>query len=165
MSVFIREMRPQEARIFLEVHHAAVRGLAASHYSPEVIDAWAPLPILDEHVEKVRSNPDGELRLIAEIDGEVVGIGSLLAKNDELRACYVTPRASRRGVGSVLARAIELAARKQGIALLHLDSSTMAEPFYAALGYEAYERCEHILRNGQAMACVKMRKRLLSWDF
>jgi putative acetyltransferase len=80
----IREMRPEEARIFLEVHHAAVRGLAAKQYSLEVIDAWAPLPILDEHVEKVRLNPGGELRLVAEIDGEVVGIGCPVAKNDEL---------------------------------------------------------------------------------
>jgi len=158
-------MGPEEARIFLEVHHAAVRGLAAEHYSPEVIDAWAPLPILNEHVEKVRSNPDRELRLIAEIDGEVVGIGSLVAENSELRACYVTPRASRRGVGSALVRAIELAAREQGIAFLHLDSSTAAEPFYAALGYEARERGEHILGDGRPMACVKMRKRLPSSSF
>jgi putative acetyltransferase len=164
-TALIREMRPEEARVFLEVHHAAVRGLAAESYSPEVIDAWAPLPILDEHVEKVRSNPDRELRLIAEIDGEVVGIGSLVAKNDELRACYVAPQSSRRGVGSALVRAIELAARKQGIKLLHLDSSTMAEPFYAALGYEARERGEHILGNGRPMACVKMLKRLPSSNF
>jgi putative acetyltransferase len=160
-SALIREMRPEEARIFLEVHHAAVRGLAARGYAPEVIDAWAPLPILDEHVDKVRSNPDGELRLVAEIDGRVVGVGSLVAENDELRACYVTPRASRRGIGSALVRAIELAAREQGMALLHLDSSTTAEPFYAALGYEARERGEHILGNGRALACVKMRKRLV----
>jgi putative acetyltransferase len=77
----------------------------------------------------------------------------------------VTPRASPQGIGSALVRAIELAAHEQGIALLHLDSSTMAEPFYAALGYEARERGEHILGNGRPMACVKMRKRLLSSNF
>ncbi len=94
--VVIREMRPGEARAFLEVHHAAVRGLAAMDYSPEVIDAWAPMPILDDHIEKVRSNPEKELRLIAELDGRVIGIGSLIATNGELRACYVAPAASRR---------------------------------------------------------------------
>jgi hypothetical protein len=33
-----------------------------------------------------------------------------------------------------------------------------AEPFYAALGYEAGERGDHILRSGLRMAAVKMRK-------
>jgi putative acetyltransferase len=165
MSVRIREMRPEEARIFLEVHHAAVRGLAAKDYPREVIDAWAPLPIVDQHIEKVRSNPDDELRLIAELDDRVVGIGSLIAKSEDFRACYVTPEASRRGVGSAIVRAIERAAHERGAARLKVDSSITAEPFYAALGYEARERGEHMLANGRRMACVKMRKRLLSSNF
>ena len=121
MSVVIRQMRPGEARAFLEVHHAAVRGLAAMDYSPDVIDAWAPMPILDDHIEKVRSNPEKELRLIAELDGRVIGIGSLIATNGELRACYVAPAASRRGVGSAIVGAIERAAREQGAARLHVE--------------------------------------------
>jgi putative acetyltransferase len=139
-----------------------VRGLAAKDYAPDVIDAWAPLPILDQHVEKVRSNPEGESRLIAELDGRAVGIGCLIAEREDFRACYVTPEASRRGVGSAIVRAIEWAARERGAARLDVDSSITAEPFYAALGYEARERGERILANGRRMACVKMRKRLLS---
>lgn len=165
MSVVIRQMRPGEARAFLEVHHAAVRGLAAMDYSPEVIDAWAPMPILDDHIEKIRSNPEKELRLIAELDGRVIGIGSLIATNGELRACYVAPAASRRGVGSAIVGAIERAARERGAARLHVNSSITAEPFYAALGYEICERGEHILANGRPMACVKMHKRLLPANF
>jgi putative acetyltransferase len=160
MPTLIRGMRLEDARAFLEIHHAAVRGLAPRDYSPDVIDAWAPMPILDEHVERVRSNPDGEMRLIAERDGRIVGIGCLIAGNGELRACYVAPEASRRGVGSAIVGAIESAAREQGIAHLDVDSSVTAEPFYAVLGYEARERSEHILPNGLRMACVKMRKRL-----
>jgi putative acetyltransferase len=147
---------------FSKSTHAAVRGLAAKDYSPEVIDAWAPLPILDQHIEQVRVNPDGELRLIAELDGRTVGVGCLIAKTGELRACYVAPEASRRGVGSAIVWAIERAARERGAAHLVVDSSVTAEAFYAALGYEGRKRGEHILANGQAMACVKMRKRLRS---
>jgi putative acetyltransferase len=162
MSAVIREMRPDDARAFLEAHLAAVRSLAAGDYSQEVIDAWAPLPILDQHVEKVRSNPDGELRLIAEFGGRVVGIGCLIARIRELRACYVAPEASRRGVGSAIVAATERVARERGAAHLDVDSSITAEPFYAALGYEARGHGEHTLANGRRMACVKMRKRLLS---
>ena len=125
--ILIRDMRLEDARAFLEIHHAAVHGLAPKDYSPDVIDAWAPMPILDEHVEKVRSNPDREMRLIAERDGRIVGIGCLIAGNGELRACYVSPEASRRGVGSAIVGAIELAAREQGVA--HLDGQSPPNHF------------------------------------
>jgi hypothetical protein len=33
-------MRDDDARVFLDVHHAAVRHIAARDYPPEVIEAW-----------------------------------------------------------------------------------------------------------------------------
>jgi putative acetyltransferase len=156
----VREMRPDDARAFLEVHHAAVRGLAAKDYNQAVIDDWAPLPVTDKAVERFLLNPDNEIRLVAEHDGEVVGIGALVIDKAELRACYVAPEASRKGVGSALVREIERIAEEHGVGALELDSSVTAEPFYLARGYEVRERGEHILRSGQAMACVKMVKSL-----
>jgi putative acetyltransferase len=162
MSFAIRKMRPDDARAFLEVHHAAVREVAAKDYPVEIIDAWAPLPITDCDVGRVLTNPDDEYRLVAEIEGRVVGIGALGAKNHEVRACYVAPEAGRRGVGSALLREIEREARQRGLKFLEADSSLTAEPFYAAQGYLALERGEHVLHNGERMACVKMRKHLVS---
>ena len=156
--LLIREIRPEDARAFLEVHHAAVRGLASKDYSSEVIEAWAPMPITTQHVEAVQSNPDGEYRLVAEIDGRLVGIGCIVVQKNELRACYITPSASRRGVGSALLREIERAAREQGMTYLEAESSLTAEPIYSSKGYLIRERGEHVLRNGQRMACIKMRK-------
>jgi putative acetyltransferase len=156
MTLLIREMRQEDARAFLEVHHAAVRGLASKDYSPEVIEAWAPMPITIQHVGHVQSNSDGEYRLGAEIDGRLVGIG--VVQKNELRGCYVTPSASRRGVGSALLREIERAAREQGMTYLEAESSLTAEPFYIGSGYLVREHGEHVLWNGQRMACIKMRK-------
>jgi putative acetyltransferase len=161
MPVLIREMRCEDAQTFLEVQRAAVRGIAAKDYTPDVIDAWAPIPVTEKQIEQVRSNSESEYRLIAEIDGQVVGIGSLIAKNNELRACYVVPEASRKGVGSALIHEIERVARERGVAFLELDSSVTAAPFYARHGYEVLEHTEHVLGSGQRMACVKMRKNLL----
>ena len=90
----------------------------------------------------------------------MVGIAALVFENSELRACYVAPEAGRKGVGAALVRALEHAARKQGLPFLELASSVTAEPFYRKEGYEVRERGEHVLRNGQRMACVKMRKAL-----
>jgi putative acetyltransferase len=153
-------MRSGDARAFLEVHHAAVRGTAVRDYPQAVIEAWAPIPVTEDATEQVRANGDNEYRLIAELDGQIVGIGALVCERSELRACYVAPAAGHRGVGSALVRAIERAARERGLRVLELDSSVTAEPFYRKQGYKVSGRGEHVLRNGQRMACVKMRKSL-----
>ena len=158
--VLTREMRSEDARAFLDVHHAAVRGVAAKDYPLAVIDAWAPLPVTDDAIERVRANPDQEYRLIAEIEGCVVGIGAAVFELGELRACYVAPDARGRGVGAPLVKELERAARERGVRRLELDSSVTAETFYRRAGYEVLEQREHVLRNGQRMACVKMGKDL-----
>jgi putative acetyltransferase len=160
-KIVVREMRSTDARAFLEVHHAAVRGTAVVDYPLAVIEAWAPSRVTEEAAEQVRANRENEYRLIAEIDGQVVGIGALVFESSELRACYVAPVAGRRGVGSALVREIERAARERGLSVLELDCSITAEAFYRKQGYEVRGRGEHILGNGQRMACVKMRKVLL----
>ena len=159
MSLTIREMRPEDARSFLEIHHAAVRGLAASDYPTAVVEAWAR-PITDQFVERFLANHDGELRLVAELDGDPVGIGAIVISNSDLRACYVTPSAARRGVGSALVAKIEQIAREHGLEYLELESSITAEPFYAALGYQVESLGELFIAPGVPMAAIKMRKRL-----
>jgi putative acetyltransferase len=160
MPVIVRRMRPQDARSFLEVHHAAVRGLAAADYPPDVIDAWAPLPISDEAVDRLAAASPEQIRLVAEIGGEIVGIGEIVPDLNELRACYVVPKVARKGVGSALVREIEQIARERGLPHLQLDASLTSEPFYLSLGYTLRERGEHVLSSGLTMVCVKMAKRL-----
>jgi putative acetyltransferase len=50
-------MRNEDALAFLEVHHAAVRGLAAKDYPQQVIEDWAPTLITDESIRRVLVNP------------------------------------------------------------------------------------------------------------
>ena len=143
-------MRPEEGLAFLDIHGRSIRGLAAQHYSSEVIDAWA-IPITEANVRGFLKNPEDEIRLIAELDGEPVGLGCLVLKRSELRACYVVPEAARKGVGSAVVREIERIAIGSGVTELHLDASINAEPFYAALGYEVLERHDHVFRSGHRM--------------
>jgi putative acetyltransferase len=157
--VTIREMRSGDARRFLEIHHAAVREIAANDYPPSVVEAWAR-PITDQVIERFLANRDGEVRLVAEIDGEPVGIGAIVVSHSELRACYVDPSAARRGVGTALVTKIEEIAREHRLGHLELESSITAEPFYSALGYEVESRGQLLLSAEVPMASVKMRKRL-----
>jgi putative acetyltransferase len=160
MALIIRQMRDDESRSFLEIQRTAVRGLAGNHYPASVIEEWAPLPVTDAAIAVFRVNQDDEIRLIAELDGELVGIGALVVAKSELRACYVVPTAARRGVGSALVAEIERIARHHGLTHLALLSSLTAAPFYRALGYEVGESVEHVLRSGDGMAAIKMRKKL-----
>lgn len=160
MSILIRPMSPDDAWAFLEVHHRSVREIAAKDYPPAIIEAWARLLITEDAVKCLQANPDNEVRFVAEIDGRIVGIGALVVAKSELRACYVAPEATRKGVGSALVREIEHTASAHGLTFLALDSSLTAELFYTRLGYRVLDYGQHILNSGEAMACVKMRKEL-----
>lgn len=158
MAVAIRELRHGEERLFLELHARSIRGLAAGHYPPELIDAWC-VPPTEDYLDQFIKNPDHELRLFAEIDGRVVGLAALVLEDSELRACYVVPEAVRKGVGTALVREMERRAAAHQLDHLELLSSINAEPFYAALGYRSEGCIEQVMR-GHPMATVKMSKRL-----
>jgi len=160
VSIIVRKMLSEDARAFLEVHHAAVRGIAVKDYPAEIIEDWAPIPVTEKGVERFLTNPDGEVRLVAEIDRAMVGIGCVVVANCESRGCYVALQAARKGVGSVLVREIERIARENGLAYLRMDSSVTAEPFYLHHGYSVRQRSEHTLKTGRKMACIKMEKLL-----
>jgi len=130
--LIVRPLDTSEARTFLQIHSAAVRGLGISHYPPEVIDVWAA-PVNDhageEFLQRFLVNSDNETRLIAELDGQPAGIGVLVVQNEELRACYVRPEMVRKGVGAAIVREIERLAIQSGLTHLRLDASLNAEPF------------------------------------
>jgi putative acetyltransferase len=160
MTIHVRPARPEDARSFMEVRNAAVRGIAVKDYPPEVIEAWAKSPVTEATIDHFLANSDKETRLVAELNSEISGIGSLVIDNNELRACYVRPNAARQGVGSAILREIERIAMENGVTFLQMDSSVTAEPFYKAMGYEVLEYGEHVLSSGPRMACVRMSKLL-----
>jgi putative acetyltransferase len=48
---------------------------------------------------------------------EIVGIGELRVATSELRACYVSPDATRKGVGSAIIREIERIAVQSNVGI------------------------------------------------
>jgi putative acetyltransferase len=159
-GIVMRAMRPEDARIVLQIHRASIRGLVAHHYSPAVVEAWAP-PITDSMVERLQANRRNTVPVVAEVDGELVGFATLSVTDSALQSCYVHPKAVRRGVGSALVAEIERIAVERGIASLHVEASINAEVFYAALGYRKVEDAEHVLSSGQRMRSVNMVKLLI----
>ena len=159
MAVTVRLLRDDEVRLYLEIHERAIRGLAGTHYSQDDIEGWV-VPATEENLRVVARNPDGEIRLLAELDGKATGIGALVLAESELRAVYVLPDSARQGCGSALVREIERIARNNGLDRLTLHASLNAERFYADLGYDVLERTEVALPNDHRIAVVRMAKDL-----
>ena len=159
MACVVRVLHEDELRSYIDIVNGAITGLATTHYAAEVIHNWI-VPVTDETLNELRLNEDREIRLVAELDGQLVGIGALVVERSELRACYVLPTATRQGVGTALVNAIEAIAREKGLDHLAFAASLNAEPFYCALGYCVRERREVALRNGLRMDAVWMHKEL-----
>jgi N-acetylglutamate synthase-like GNAT family acetyltransferase len=68
-------------------------------------------------------------------DRRIVGTASLDAGS--VRTVFVAPDTQGRGIGKLLMRAVEEAAREAGLQALVVPSSVTAEPFYAKLGFKA----------------------------
>jgi putative acetyltransferase len=131
VEVSVRRMEGDDARAFLEMHRSSVHGVACVDYPPEVIEAWSP-PVTDERISAFLENPDKEVRFVADLDGEIVGIGAVVLESNELRACYVAPGGVRKGVGTQIVQELERVARANGVRSFNLVSSVTAEPFYNA---------------------------------
>jgi GNAT superfamily N-acetyltransferase len=72
--------------------------------------------------------------VVAERDGAIVGV-ALLTQAGKLSLCYVLPEALNTGVGTALLDAAEAQARRWGVAVLKMNSTTTARDFYARHGY------------------------------
>ena len=87
-----------------------------------------------------------------------MGIGAIVVGCHELRACYVRPEFLRCGVGTAIVRDLERIALSEDLDHLQLHATTLAEPFYKAMGYRSLANVEHTTRGGLTMAAVSMKK-------
>lgn len=156
-KISIRSAGGADARIFLETLNRSIREVASADYAPEVIEAWV-IPIDEKSLSRYAENPEGELRIIAELDGAPVGIGATVIANSELRACYVASEGLRQGVGTALVYELERLGKASGLTHFLLSGTITAEAFYNSLGYRSLKRIEHTTSGGARMAAVEMSK-------
>jgi GNAT superfamily N-acetyltransferase len=76
----------------------------------------------------------------------------------KIRAFFVHPEWSRRGIGKMLLDASEAAARDAGFHKLEMGATLTGIPLYARFGYVAEERVGLPLEGGGTLEIVKMTK-------
>jgi GNAT superfamily N-acetyltransferase len=76
----------------------------------------------------------------------------------KIRAFFIHPDWSRRGIGSKILEACESAARAAGFSRFEMGATLTGVPLYLARGYHILERIEVPLYNGAALPIVRMAK-------
>ena len=155
----------------------SVRVLSLDYYTSEQIES-ALVNIFGVDTQLIQ---DGTY-YVAEIDGRIAGCGGwskrqtlyggdqtkegldpLLNPANEsarIRAFFVHPSYSRRGIGTSLIEACEQAARSADFKTIELAATLPGEPLYKALGYQAIERFDIPLPDGLGLPVVRMRKEI-----
>lgn len=164
-----------------ELIHVSVRGLSAGHYSPAQIEA-----ALDE-VFGVDTQliADGTYYVIEDASVLVASGGwsarRTLFGGDQMklaedpildpevdaariRAFFVHPEWSRRGLARQLYDTCERAAAAAGFRSFELMATLPGEPLYSALGFTGVERVVLTLGNGVAVPFVRMTRRIPPTD-
>lgn len=75
-----------------------------------------------------------------------------------IRAFFVHPEFSRRGIGREILRRSETAARKAGFHRIEIVATLPGARLYAACGYAVVERFDIKLRNGRSLPVVRMKR-------
>jgi GNAT superfamily N-acetyltransferase len=76
----------------------------------------------------------------------------------KIRAFFVHPDWSRRGIGSMILRACEAAAIQEGFRRLEMGATLTGIPLYEAHGYVQREKTEVPMRGGLTLPIVRMEK-------
>ena len=156
----------------------SVRGLQASHYSPEQMEA-AIGSVFGVDRQLIR---DGTYFVAADAN-QLIGCGGWSkrktlfgsdhhhATRDDaeldpqsdaarIRAFFVHPDYARRGIGRAIVEACEHAIRGAGYQQIELAATLPGEAFYQACGYISGKREDVRLPNGLTLQIVRMTKQL-----
>ncbi|MGH9873019.1 MAG: GNAT family N-acetyltransferase [Pyrinomonadaceae bacterium] len=178
MDIELRPATTADIPALEELIRASVTALSAEHYTSEQI-ASALSHVFGVDTQLIAD----ETYFVAEIEGQLAGSGGWSkrttlfggdqSKSDGLdplldpateaariRAFYVHPRWSRRGVGSRILTACEEAARAAGFSRIELAATLPGEPLYTARGYAKAEAMQLETPDGESLPAFRMTKLL-----
>lgn len=174
-KILIRQATTEDIKELERLIPESVRALSSGYYTGEQIES-ALVNIFGVDTQLIK---DGTY-YVAEIDGRMVGCGgwskrktlfggdqtkegedSLLDPQTEparIRAFFVHPLYTRRGIAGRIIETCEQAARAAGFTAIELAATLPGEPLYKAFGYQPIESFDAPLPDGLGLPIVRMRK-------
>ena len=164
-TIKLRLGRKSDARNIAKLRYRAIHEIASNDYPEKILNTWGR-SLSEEELAKREENFNRRIKqeeniiVVAEIQGIIAGFGEVNLRENELTGLYVNPDFKRQGVGTAIARDLELRAKQSGLKSLKLHSSLTAESFYKRNGFKREKEGTHILATGEQMACVMMKKQI-----
>ncbi|WP_081763479.1 GNAT family N-acetyltransferase [Imhoffiella purpurea] len=137
-------------------HRASIEGLCSGAYSAQDIGGWIGIIAPDIYENAIKD----KVMIVAEDEGEIIGLGILDLKQKEIAAMYIHPKVKGTGVGSRLLLDLEARASKENVERLTLCSTINAHGFYLLHGYIGEDKTFHELPDGVRLECIRMYKLL-----
>ncbi|MCP1727424.1 putative acetyltransferase [Natronospira proteinivora] len=149
----IRRFRIGEERELFGVFHSAIHRVASRDYTPEQINAWAPVRLDQElWARKIRDIKP----FVAEINGKIVGYADL-QPSGYIDHFFVSGYHPGQGIGRLLMSTLHSEAVSLGLTELTSDVSRTAQPFFEKFGFCIIEQRAPELR-GVVVPNALMRK-------
>ena len=177
MQITTRLARSKDIPKLNQMIAQSVRGLSVGYYTPQQIESSIKY-IFGVDTQLVI---DGTY-YIAEIDGQLAGCGGWSKRNTlyggdqhkdiedplldpktdaaRIRAFFVDPDFSRKGVGTHIINVCEAAAREAGFKRLELGATLPGVPLYKAMGYTVINESSTTLADGVLLEIVRMGKNI-----
>jgi GNAT superfamily N-acetyltransferase len=178
MRFMLRRAVPEDTPVLSDLIQRSVRQLQRFDYSSEQIEA-ALEGVFGVDSQLIADGtyfavtPDHDRNLIVGCGGwsrrNTLYGGDQWSKREDslidprhspakIRAFFVHPDWSRRGIGSLILRTCEAAALEEGFTRLEMGATLTGVPLYAAHGYVERERTDVRLNNGVVLPVVRMEK-------
>lgn len=155
----IRLATEVDVTIMYSIHTSSIRECCSTHYTREEIADWIERQSPHKYMQFVQQ----QSVYVAEELRVVVGFAQLGPGEDErsgeVKALYVSPSATRRGIGSLLLCFLEQQALSREWTCLVVKSTMNAVDFYTSQGFTAVGNAQHTVGD-QSLSCVHLRKEL-----
>ena len=132
MDVKLRQFEESDLAELLKLIWDTIDVCYREVYSDEAITHWE-----SEHNEaEIFKDASEGIILIAELDGKMIGTGTLLG--EQIKRVYVEPKLQGKGLGKMIMQQLEKLANDNGIKEIRLYASIPAKKFYDAIGYNTH---------------------------
>ena len=141
----VRAFRSEDAPALGRIFYSAVHQIGRLHYSPDQLEAWAPVVPGPDSFRELAA--DGRLLLLA-VDGsdQPLAYGDLEA-DGHIDHLYCHPDVAGTGTTSALYDQLEAAAKDRGISRLHVEASEPARRFFLRKNFVLLQRRDFTFRD------------------